>query len=162
WYGELGELGIGLDDKLLQRDYFPHGGIIGAGFIHLPKVLVDGPRVDLLARMADETKSPLDRLTAALTFVQECILALTPCGSLGFYLPAPTPPLVFAVEGEVAARALIESLTALQVPGEGLLDDVQVDGHRLIRTELAFLRGVLTARLLGLPIAEATIRAQPG
>lgn len=165
WKGDLGDLGPRFHGKLLQRDYFPHGGILGAGSLRLPEALVDAPDLQALSTVLDEGADPPERLEAAITIVK-AFLNLVECGSLGFYVPAPTPPLVFMVEGaQATARALIESLTTLELPAEGRLDDFLIDGRRLFRTGLAFLRGEIRGKLLGVPVANATIElpaVEPG
>lgn len=136
----------------LTRDYFPHGGVVGAGFIDVPRVLYDAIPNEF-ALMLNANANPLERLGAAATWVFDYVLATTNAGTLGFYVPAPNPPTLTRDGRALTPRELLDSIMARDVtklePGEAW------------SLSEAFLRGELDGRFLGIPIANGKIIGVP-
>jgi hypothetical protein len=160
WDGRLHDLEIPgftwpADERLLGRDYFPHGGLIGAGYLQLPRALAETPPMQLLGKILDPQAPPLDRITKLMEFVEEYLSQAVELGRLSFYLPAPEPPTL-SINGEaVGPRRILSDLAALD------LDGLPLAGLPGYPAELAFLRGEVDLVLLRVPIADALIEAVP-
>jgi len=76
-----------LAEKSLTHDYFPHGGVIGAGYIDVPRALAEAPPQEL-ATLLDPSKNVLTRLTAGLTYVNDYLLKNTIWASSHFIFRA--------------------------------------------------------------------------
>src|SRR5436305_3219896 len=99
----------------LERDYFPHGGILGAGSIVLPKAILDAVPMDKFAVIFGQG-DPMARLKAIYDYVVNFVLKTEQVGSLVFYVPAPNPP-TFAVGGrDLTPRELMQSIVDLNLP----------------------------------------------
>ena len=160
WDGRLNELeipGFGwpADERLLGRDYFPHGGLVGAGYLQLPRALAEAPPMALLGAIVDPQAAPLERLTKLMEYVEGYLTQMVELGSLSLYLPAPEPPAL-TINGEpVGPRRILRDLATLDLGG------VPLAGLPGYPAELSFLRGELDLVLLGVPIADALIEAVP-
>lgn len=133
----------------LTKDFFPHGGVIGAGFIDVPKVLYDAPPQEYFT-MLDPTKNTLERLGAASSWIFNYVLTTTNAGQLGFYVPAPNPPSIKHADGTpYTPRETLDAIMNFDItnpqPGE------------LWSLSEAFLKGHLRGMLLGVPIGNAEV-----
>jgi hypothetical protein len=159
WKGDLSGLAVGgqpLAGLELARDYFPHGGIAGAGRIEMPRALVDAPPMALFQQMFDGSASLMDRLGAAISYVNDYVLQTERMGQLVFYMPAPNPPTFATGQGApLTPRALMDALIN-QDFGPGTLQ-----AGPLFSAEMAFLQGELRGRLLGIEIGSAEMVGIP-
>jgi hypothetical protein len=136
-----------------SKDYFPHGGIVGAARLGLPRAIIETPP-ESLATIFDPTADLLARLGAALDYVQNYILSESEVGTLGFYVPAPNPPIFTDAQGNpLAPRDLLDQILEFD-PAIGLSTDIYP-------LHTAFLQGYLDGQLLGVPIARAQVSATP-
>lgn len=161
WSGALQELfpeRPAMKDELLQRDYFPHGGILGASRVVVPRALLDAPPWDLLDTIAGGA-DPFARIKALISYVKDYCLATEEVGTLAFYVPAPNPPPGLRDTPGVGARRLIESIRSADM-GRLIAKGLSEAGD-LYAFDLAFLRGRFDGRLLGVPIGSAVIEAVP-
>ncbi|HEX8136790.1 MAG TPA: carboxypeptidase regulatory-like domain-containing protein [Pyrinomonadaceae bacterium] len=161
WKGELADIFPdrrgAMSRALLQRDYFPHGGLIGASRVIVPGVLYYAPRLDLLDAVVHGTDTAA-RLKPLVEFVKSC-LETVEAGTLAFYLPAPNPPKVLRDDPRETARRLIQSISDLD-PAR-FMSGEQLVGGDLYPLDLAFLRGHLDGQLLGIPISNAAVEFSP-
>lgn len=164
WHGSAAELralpglrnGAAIGDLSLREGYFPHGGILGAGHLALPRFFVQAPPLAEYARLVGG--QPLEKLQAA----QALLAGLTTTeqvGELAFYVPAPNPPT--AAFG--TAGTLEELLAALDRRTLSL-DDLDV-GETYSLQE-SFVRGALGApdrrvSILGIPVGFAALELVP-
>ncbi len=139
----------------LARDYFPHGGLIGAARITMPRALIESPPVALLARLADGRAKPLERAQAALHLVTDYLLKTDDVGALTFYVPAPNPPAALLGDPRVTATQLMTSIVQVEVPPGSLAT------WNAYSFELAFLRGELHGQVLGVPLGDAVVDVTP-
>lgn len=65
-----------LSTRTLQRDYFPHGGIVGAGFIDVPRAIYEAPPEELHTLLNPNTNA-IARLLAGLSYVNNYVLKTT-------------------------------------------------------------------------------------
>jgi hypothetical protein len=161
WQGSAADLaalsypeGKGSQGLSLGKDYFPHGGILGAGKLRLPPALLEKPRTEVLARIMNPQESMLTRLQSAISYLDQSVLTTEEVGSLAFYMPAPNPPIT-AFDGPTTPRKLMEAILAGGIDGSML----RTDGR--FPAELVFLSGYVRARLLGIPIGESTVEVTP-
>lgn len=137
----------------LRKDYFPHGGHVGAAVLQMPKALTEPPPVELSV-LLDKSRPTLERLEAAYKYVKNYILENVQAGSLAFYIPAPNPPTFVDERGQpLKARKLLESINRF--------DFRSVAAQKLYPAEQFFLRGEFYANLLGVPLWKAEIVALP-
>lgn len=160
WQGDLGSVlpaASPAANASLQRDYFPHGGIVGVGRINVPALLAKTPPRDLLNQAA--TGEPLQRAKALLALVKDYLMASQPSVTLAFYAPFPSPPAAMRAApapGEEAghARRVVDEMQRKGLDAIGLLSpDYPAD--------LAFLEGSFTGLLLGIELARARVLWQP-
>ena len=96
------------------RDYFPHGGVIGGGYIQMPRALYEAPPAGFYT-ILNPTKDPIARLTAAADYLSNYILQTRQAGAIGFYVPAPNPPSFTTSTGAaLTPRALLDSIRNLR------------------------------------------------
>lgn len=157
WDGRLKDLDIAdrapLTGLYLDKDYFPHGGIIGAGRLELPRALTDSPPLELFEVILDARANPIDRLGAAGSFIGDYVLTTRRVGEITFYAPAPNPP-AFATQGlSLSSGDLMEAIVGLGNNPAGFADSFPQD--------LVFMRGFLHGQLLGVPIGDAEIEVIP-
>jgi hypothetical protein len=132
-------------------DYFPHGGVVGGGYVQIPRALHEAPAPELLAAL-NPTNSVFTRLSGAITWIQDYVLVSRQAGALGFYLPAPNPPVFTDRDGApLTPRALLEAVRRRE-PGE-------LGTPGAYPASEFFLRGWLDGQLLGVPIARADLEA---
>lgn len=135
------------------RDYFPHGGIVGAARLGMPKALLDAPPA-VLETLLGPDADLFARLGAALDYVQNYILAQSEVGTLGFYVPAPNPPIFTDLQGNaLPPRDLLEEILSFS-PELGFSSAVYP-------LDVAFLQGYMDGRLMGIPITRARVEATP-
>ena len=144
----------------LSKDYFPHGGVLGAARVTLPAMLTEKPPLDKINLVLNAQANPLDRVTTAIDLVQNYILRFNTNGALGFYIPAPNPPAFYDLNGQLAGQAQLQSIVAASKPQDILnsiksFDLASIQRGSLYPMEQAFLRGYLDGELLGVPILRA-------
>ncbi len=161
WTGaikDVADLPPPLRDLQLQRDYFPHGGLLGAGKLQVPRLLWDAPPLDLLSRIFGATPW-MDRLKALIELVRDWVLATREAGTLAFYIPAPNPPGPLRDAPGANLRQVIDSLGELDA--QRLMPNGSVAAGDLYSLELAFFEGFLAGRLLGMDIGTADLYFVP-
>ena len=136
-----------------SQDYFPHGGIVGAARLGLPRAIIDAPP-ESLSTIFNPDADIFARLTAALDYLQNYVLFSSEVGTLGFYVPAPNPPLFTDPSGDsLQPKELLDAIMTF--------DPTQVSAIDTISIEHAFMQGYLDGQLLGIPIARAEVSAEP-
>lgn len=134
------------------RDYFPHGGLVGGGYVQLPRALYEAPPAALYTALSP-TNDAFTRLGAAAEYLFDYVLQSRQAGALGFYVPAPNPPFFTDAEGgALKPRTLLESIR-----------DVRPEQPRFVGLYPGgefFLRGFLDGQLLGIPVVKATLEAR--
>ncbi|MFW6353921.1 MAG: hypothetical protein ACOC3I_06000, partial [Verrucomicrobiota bacterium] len=164
WRGKDGDLAalfapdsaeaLGAAGLELGRDYFPHGGFIGAAKVQLPKPITDLPPAEALAALADESAALGQRLSIAQGLLSDYFLAATPVGELSVYLPFPNPPAAFWTSAQEPGE-FIRQIGALDI--EGLIGE----DAAFFPLEQLFMRGTMRTTILGLPLAEGELVADP-
>ncbi len=134
------------------RDYFPHGGVIGGGYIQIPRALYEASPETFYTALNPAT-DPVVRLGAAADYLLNYVLQSRRAGSIGFYVPAPNPPsLTDATGAPLRPRALLDSIRSLR-PEEPRFGSLYPSGE-------FFLRGTLDGKLLDVPILTAKLEAR--
>ena len=134
------------------RDYFPHGGLVGGGYIQLPRALYEAPPA-ALRTVLGRTNDALSRLGAAAGYIQDYVLQTRQAGALGFYVPAPNPPSFTDASGAaLTPRALLDSIRSVE-PQQPRFGPLYPSGE-------SYLRGFLDGRLLDVPIVKAKLEAR--
>lgn len=155
----------------LREGYFPHGGILGAGQLELPELFIDAPPALAIDQLLTGD------LSTKLQGAQAIIARLTTTrvvGQLGFYVPAPNPPMAaFTASSSPAELAtwmqdhpfdLDAAFDAATRTIGGALDGIEVvEPYPLAQS---FLRGWIgsadePARLLGIPVGHAQVSLVP-
>jgi len=146
-----------LRTNALSREFFPHGGIVGAAQLAPPRALVEGLPPDLLAQVTDGRAQVLDRFNALQTLVRDHLLTTRTNGQIAFYLPAPNPPVLFNPDGSRKVDPQVDGPAGLLASIRGVaMDGFKVPPH-LYRSDLAFLGGRLDGTLLGVPLGRGSI-----
>ncbi|MFV8755354.1 hypothetical protein ACNOYE_32795 [Nannocystaceae bacterium ST9] len=161
WSGRIAdviEVGSAGESIELQRDYFPHGGLIGASRLTVPRLLWDAPPLGLLTQIGSAPQWR-DRAQAMITLIREWVLATREAGTLSFYVPAPSPPGPLRDAPSENLRRTIDSLLDLDL--SHLREGDRMVASELYRLDLAFFEGVLQGRLLGLEVGTARIVFEP-
>jgi len=157
WAGNLGELypdRSEMQNMQLIRDYFPHGGILGAGKIVMPLALREAPPLKMIDTIL-HSSDILTRVKAAFEYVTKHVLPTEEAGALTFYMPAPNPP-TFAVGGtDLTPRELMESITRLEFPSG------PISAGPAYSLDTAIFGGYVHGKLLGVNIGDATIELVP-
>lgn len=146
-----------LTSETLFADYFPHGGILGAGTLMLPRILVDAPPFDLLEKIA--TGSVMTRVQAAMELVNDHILKMDEIGRLAFYLPAPNPPAA-ALGANLSPQDLIDGMS------KNPFDVATGLTGELYSLDQSFFQGSLgrdgqPVTILGIPLIQASVAMVP-
>ncbi len=132
----------------LTHDYFPHGGIVGAGYLDIPRSFYEAVPPEFF-KMTDPANPTLQRLQSAYTYVSEYVLKTSEAGTLNFYIPAPNPP-AFQQNGQVLGPMdLLDSIIHQ--------DFASIRGTALYPLGEFFLQGDLAGKLLGVDVANAQI-----
>ncbi len=158
--GQLGELftdpGLAtrMNTKDLVRDYFPHGGILGASRLLFPRPVTDLPPPELL-RVFDATRSLQERWNDLAFTFENYLVATTEVGKLALYFPAPNPPTLLWDDPANPPDALgfVEALKTTDV-GAILASGRNVE---LYPFDELFMSGEAGLRILGLPLADGEI-----
>ncbi|MCC6233441.1 MAG: hypothetical protein IT580_12400, partial [Verrucomicrobiales bacterium] len=165
WKGSAADLHLAFPEGSSQRaalqnrnitfakDYFPHGGFLGAGRIALPRLLVDAPPAEL-GVVFDAAQDPLERLGAAADVIGNYLLQTTNLGTLAFYVPAPNPPFFADAEGQpLSPEQLLQAIGTFDLSVPNLANPYPF--------QVSFLRGQMEGRLIGIPLARAEVLLQP-
>ncbi len=157
WKGSAGDLDLltaHATHGLSMRDYFPHGGFLGAAKLSLPLVLLDGIPPGLMAEVFSRDSDFLGRFNAAKNILENYILKTENIGQLAFYVPFPNPPS-FTIDGHDPTPMQI--VKKMQANG---LDWSDIQAGPLLSVEQAFFKGrIQNARILGVPVFEAQVTA---
>jgi len=159
WTGEdLAEIDPRLAGYSFRKDYFPHGGFLGAAKIEMPLALTETPPDYLPALInPNSDMTPVDRLLNALDYLQNYLLNFTNRGSLTFYVPAPNPPFFTNSSGQnLGPRELLQSMSTFDF---SMLTNAQLAS--LYPLEYGFVKGYFNATLLGVPAATGIVVALP-
>ncbi len=162
WKGSTADLGEAFADGSPEqlkvaglsfaRDYFPHGGIVGGGYIQLPRALYEAPPLAFYTALSP-TNDAFTRLGAAAEYLFDYVLQSRRAGALGFYVPAPNPPFFTDAAGAaLRPRLLLESIREVQ-PQQARFKGLYPGGE-------FFLRGFLDGRLLDIPVVKASLEAR--
>ena len=138
----------------LINDYFPHGGIVGAGYLQVPRALYESVPWEQWNVLLNPNANSLTRLGAALQYVTDYVLRSEEAGKLTFYIPAPNPPS-FA---DAAGKPLQPSQL---LNGIMQFDTRNLRVGSLYPLEQSFLAGEVNGKILGLSILKARIEALP-
>lgn len=155
-----------LAGRSLQRDYFPHGGVLGAGLLTVPRILTATPPFAEYQTLANTGANPLDRLGAAAKIISEYVLKTETNGTLAFYIPAPNPPIFFAADGQLLGQSELDPISQGSSASK-LLDSIRsfdvtrIQAANLYSIQYAFLRGYVDGQFLGVPIARAEVIGVP-
>lgn len=153
------DLPAGMRELRLQRDFFPHGGVIGAGKIQVPRLLYDAPPVDMLTAITTHPNW-VERIKALITFVEQWVMRTENAGTLAFHVPAPNPPPGPLRDAPSAnLRRSIDSIVNIDL--SRIMQNDRLMADDLYALELAFFEGRLKGRLLGLDIGEADVYFVP-
>lgn len=161
WRGTAADMGLAFPAGSTQRtavsglsfanDYFPHGGIVGGAYVQIPRALYEAPAPEYYTAI-NPSETVFNRLGAAITWIQDYVLVSRQAGALGFYLPAPNPPVFTDRTGAaLTPRALLETIRRRE------LNDLGTPG--VYPASEMFLRGYLDGQLLGIPIARSDVEA---
>lgn len=161
WRGTSADLALAFPAGSAQRTavsglsfanaYFPHGGVVGGAYVQIPRALYEAPAPEYFTAI-NPSESVFNRLGAAIAWIQDHVLVSRQAGALGFYLPAPNPPVFTDRTGAaLTPRALLEAIRTRE------LDELATPGA-YPASEL-FLRGYLDGQLLGIPIARSDLEA---
>ncbi|REG88696.1 hypothetical protein [Algoriphagus antarcticus] len=157
WKGtseDLIKLTQGKTHGLSLKDYFPHGGFLGAASISLPVVLLDVIPPALFLKIFDSRTELLDRLTAVTEVFEEYLMKMDNVGKMGFYIPLPNPPSLTVVGVAPDPLGIIRKMQ------DGRIDLNSVAIGDLLSVEEAFFEGTIdNARILGIPVFEANVTA---
>ncbi len=156
WDGDLA--GIGLPGRRLREDCFPHGGVVGAGVLELPRALREAPPLDLLAKVFGAADA-LERLRATLEYLRDYVVKTERAGTIAFYVPAPNPPGLAVAGRTLAPEDLLRCFSDpdyAQVVAKAQPQPVNPD-----TSGEAFLLGLFDGRLFGVPTVDARIELVP-
>ena len=144
----------------LREDFFPHGGLVGAGRMRLPRLLIDAPPVAEVQTLASDSDL-LTKVAVALDLLDRYVTgpdAMAEVGTLAFYLPAPNPPTLALDPGaELGPAALIQDILENFDPAGSSASQPP----SFYPIEVAFLEGELETSILGVPIGEARVAVEP-
>ena len=150
----------------LSKDYFPHGGVLGAARVTMPAMITEQPPLDKISLVLDGHANPLQRLTTAMDLIQNYVLRFNTNGSIAFYVPAPNPPAFYAPDGSLMGQAQLQTIASGLKPQQVLdsiksFDLTKMQAGSFYPIEQAFLRGYLDGSLLGVPIVRADVVGLP-
>jgi len=137
------------------EDYFPHGGIVGASQLQLPKVLADALPAELIAKVFNPANPTW--LADAQNLFTNYLTANTVVGEMAAYIPAPNVPQGF----DFATGSPQELLDSL-ITGDPLAILQQTAPAGLYPFEQVMLSGWMKAQILGMPLADASVRFDAG
>ena len=148
--------GAAIGNLSLREDYFPHGGVLGAGRIALPKLFTQPPPVAEFNQLL--TGGLMDKVHAAQTLLEGLTTAET-LGQMGFYMPAPNPPA-----GAFAEIHTPRDLVALMQGHPFDLDSANWGDFYPVQE--SFFRGSLGSphrpvTILGIPVGSADLEVVP-
>jgi hypothetical protein len=139
---------------LSLKQYFPHGGLLGAAKLSLPLVLLDGIPPKLMAELISSDSDLFKRFNLAKNILENYILKTENIGELAFYVPFPNPP-TFTIDGQDPTP--MQLVKKMQDDGFDLSD---IGAGDLLSVEQAFFKGqIQNARVLGIPVYDARVTA---
>lgn len=160
WHGRIGEVVSPPpgEELLLQRDYFPHGGMIGAGKLLVPRLLWDAAPLELLHEGL-QTDDWGVRIRTLITLVKDWVLATREAGTLAFYVPAPVPPAALINRPDPPMRDLAAAMR--QLDPSILAADGSLQAGPSYPLHLAFFEGRLHGKVMGMHVGDADIYFRP-
>lgn len=137
-----------------QKDYFPHGGIIGAAKVSLPSVIIQAPSPEfwtLISPACDPACKWETLSKGEFKIISDYFLGMSRVGAMSFYIPAPNLP-------PAACQMLNASdkMAAIQAFNIDNLNDLN-----LYPGDLVFFQGSIQGQLLGVPITRAEAVLEP-
>lgn len=148
----------------LIDSFFPHGGLIGAGFLKVPSFFTEPPPVQEFLTALDGHKDLPARGQAALKLVAKLTAGMTDLGALTLYLPPPALPKDQLDQLREHPEKLLDALRALQFPS-GRQPLVELFNRSLndslSTAKLCFCKGHLKGRLFGIDFLEADAEFVP-
>ena len=163
WRGLAGQLGelfpdapapfvARMDTLDLTRDYFPHGGLLGAAALRLPKPITDAPPASVFA-LLDPTRTLEQRFADLQTSWDTYFSQTSEVGRLTLYFPAPNPVGLWA-PGLVPSASDFDRAMRSNDFATVLANARDAEFYAF---DQVFLSGNFNASLLGLPLAEAAV-----
>jgi hypothetical protein len=144
----------------LTHDYFPHGGVVMASKVLVPRILSSLPREEWTTLNNPDASTP-NRLGALQTIIQRYILEAEERGTFTAYVPAPNPPALFDANGQKLAsppvldpKAMFESLRSF--------DPTKLRLGSLYPVQQGFIYTQISGQLFDVPIGSAMLAASPG
>ncbi|HVY69891.1 MAG TPA: hypothetical protein VHH73_08170, partial [Verrucomicrobiae bacterium] len=143
-------------NKELVRDYFPHGGFMGAAKVQFPRPLTDAPPFDQLTELFSPLTitNVLDRLNLAQNIFTNYVLGSRQIGQLSMFVPFPNPPAAFWATQQ-GSKAFIDSISHID------FGSLLVKGTALYPADQLFMRGNVNVQMLGLPLGDGELVADP-
>ena len=140
--------------------FFPHGGLIGAGFLMVPSFFTEPPPVEDFLTVLDSSKGLGPRGAAAMKVVEKLTGGMVNLGSLSLYLPPPALPTELFNEVKEHPEKFLEALRGLKFPSgpEPLL---QLFNQSMGTFKLCFFKGHLKGRLFGIDFLKADAEFVP-
>ncbi len=131
------------DDINLTDHFFPHGGLVGASSLALPKLITDGLPASAGALLEQGRSLPEYAADAQELFTY--LFETTEVGELAFYIPAPNPPVSTFPN---STEALIDQISNF---------DPQENFSQFYPAQQAFMQGWTNTPILGIPTTTSTI-----
>lgn len=144
--------------------FFPHGGLIGAGFLMVPTFFTEPPPVQEFLSVLDGHKDLMARGQAALKLVAKLTTGMTDLGALTLYLPPPALPKDQLDQVKEHPEKLLDALRSLQFPSgpQPLVELFNRSLNESLSTaKLCFFKGHLKGRLFGVDFLEADAEFVP-
>lgn len=162
WKGRSEELAAlfpareALRGKTLSRDYFPHGGLVLAAMLFVPRIFTTLPRGEWATLVGGgESK---ERFDALVKIVREYLVGAVQVGQFTAYVPCPNPPALFNADGTAIVPppsldplALVESLKTF--------DPEKARTGALWELGESFAFFHLSGTLLDIPVGEVCLAA---
>jgi hypothetical protein len=157
-------LGVSSEGASDADSYFPHGGIMGASELYLPKIITDSPPVSEISGFfsgvgdIDDLDDLGARFDQVKQFLDDYVVIPAPeegdadpanrVGYLAYYMPAPNPPA--DANTLTDPQALLERICDFD-PDSQLLD---------LYPDVWFVEGEMTSKLFGVELGQASIQAK--
>lgn len=143
-----------LAGRELVRDYFPHGGFIGASKLLFPKPISDPPPFKQLNELFAENTDLFQRVSLAMEVFNTYILGTREVGQMAIYVPLPNPPGLFW-SGTSGPQEFINAIASIDET------TLLTQGLGSYPVEQFFMRGNVNAQVLGMPVGEGLLIADP-